>query len=148
MNTLKTLLILCITLFSFLSFTNVNAWFFDEFLNGSETKVQYCDDEWECWLEQGIEIVRDWINDIETERTFSEYIQDIVIYLLSFITIIAVIYIIYAGFRLIVDTWDDGEKTKNAKSTILYVIIWIVIIWLAFPITKWLMAVLNTPGAQ
>ena len=56
-------------------------------------------------------------------KTVSEYIQDIVSYALTFITIIAVVYIIYAGFRLMVSTGDDAEKVKKTKDIILYIIV-------------------------
>lgn len=52
-------------------------------------------------LDIGITTVKDSLNDIETTRTFSQYVQDIVVYILGFVSLIAVIYIIYAGFRIL-----------------------------------------------
>ena len=82
------------------------------------------------------------VDGIVTDRSLSEYIQDIVAFLLGFLSIIAVIYIIYAGFTLLSSAWDE-DKMKNTKNTILYVIIGLVIIWLAGPITTFVFRVLD-----
>ena len=144
MKTLRALLVfLCISIW-FLWFSAVQAGIFDDIISDSKPSVQYCDDEWECGLLEGIDLAKGGINDIETERSFSEYIQGLVSYVLTFVTIIAVIYIIYAGFRLMVDPGDDSEKVKRTKNIILYVIVGIIIIWLAWPITLWLLNLLGT----
>ncbi|MBP9773910.1 MAG: TrbC/VirB2 family protein [Candidatus Peribacteraceae bacterium] len=49
---------------------------------------------------------------------------------LDFITLIAVIYVIIAGIRLIVSGGDEGEKDK-AKKTIIYVIVGILVVLFA-----------------
>jgi Type IV secretion system pilin len=78
------------------------------------------------------------------------YVQDVVKYLLGFITIIAIVYVIYAGFQLMIGAGDE-EKSKKAKNTILYVIVGIVIMWLAYTIVNIVMTTLkrttntNTP---
>ena len=100
----------------------VHAGIFDDIINDSTPGVQICDDEGECGLIEGIDLAKGAINDIETDRSFSEYIQDVVSYALTFITIIAVVYIIYAGFRLMVTPGSD-ETVKKTKDIILYVII-------------------------
>lgn len=55
---------------------------------------------------------------------------------MGFISIIAVIYIIYAGFQLMIGAGDE-EKMKKTRQIILYVILGIMIMWLAYPIVKW-----------
>ncbi len=50
--------------------------------------------------------------------------------ILDFILIIAVVYVIVAGIRLIVSGGDEGEKDK-AKTTIIYVIVGIIVVLLA-----------------
>lgn len=137
---MKKLIITLLLCFSFFHISSTHAWFFDDFIDDSTPDAYVCD-EWECGLDAGIELARNSINDIETDRTLSEYIQDIVIYLLTFISIIAVIYIIYAGFNILI--WNgDEEKLKKSKSTIIYVAIGIVLIWLAWPITKFFLNIL------
>ncbi len=49
---------------------------------------------------------------------------------LDFVLLIAVIYVIIAGIRLIVSGGDEGQKDK-AKQTIIYVIIGIIVILFA-----------------
>ena len=72
----------------------------------------------------------------------SDFIQDIVVYLLSFVSLIAVLYIIYAGFQILIGNGEE-EKLKKSKQTILYVILWIVVIWLAWPITVFVISALS-----
>lgn len=109
-------------------------------------KIHYCDDAGECWLKEWIDQVKAGITEIETERTLSQYIQDIVKYLLLFVSIVAVIWIIYAGFKIMV--WGaEEEKVKEGKNMIRYVLIGIVIIWLAYSIVIWLIRVLNVAAS-
>jgi type IV secretory pathway VirB2 component (pilin) len=62
------------------------------------------------------------LNDVETGQSASEFIQNIIVYLIGFISIVAVVYIIYAGFNILTGTGDE-EKIKKSKSIILYVVI-------------------------
>ncbi len=110
---------------------NVSAWVFDD----TDTSIKYC--QWnECWLQQWVDKVKEWVSELETDEKFSEYIQKIIIYLLWFLTLIAVIYVIYAWFNILISWWNE-EKVKKSKSTIFYVIIWIVVIWFAWTIATW-----------
>ena len=54
-------------------------------------------------------------------------------YLLGFVTIIGVIYVIYAGFQLMTGGGDE-EKVKKARQIIIYVLVGIVLMWLAYAI--------------
>ena len=136
--------ILLVVLLSFGLFaTNTNASFFDDLLWDSTPKVHIdCGDK-ECNIDSGIEIVKDSVNDIEKERPFSEYVQDLIRFLLTFVSIIAVAYIIYAWFRIMTWAWDE-ETLKKQKNTIIYVIIWIVVMWLAYSIVKFVIQVLSS----
>lgn len=49
---------------------------------------------------------------------------------LDFILLVAVVYVIVSGIRLIVSGGDEGEKDK-AKTTIIYVIVGIIVVLLA-----------------
>jgi type IV secretory pathway VirB2 component (pilin) len=56
--------------------------------------------------------------------------------------LVAVILIIYSGFNIIV--WSGSEeRTKTSKSMILYVIVGVLIIFLAGPITEFILNILN-----
>lgn len=138
-NIMKIFVTLCITAFLFL--WNVQAGFFSDMLD-DDTKVEYNCWDGGCSLENGINLAKEWLNELETERSFSEYIQAITVYLLSFITIIAILYVIYAGFRIL--TWNgDEQKLKSSKNTIIYVVLGITLIWLAVPVVKWIIGVVG-----
>lgn len=130
-----------VILFSFLWASTVSASVYDEVIWGGSPSVKYC--QWgECGIDNGINIVEDALDgSIETDRSASEYIQDIVVYLLWFVSLIAVIYIIYSGFQILIWSGDE-EKLKNSKKIILYVILWIILMWLAWPITNFIFDVL------
>lgn len=111
----------------------------DIFTNTNE--IIYCRDGDDCSLESWINEVKEGINDIKKDKKFSEWIQDVVKYLLTFISIIAVIYIIYAWFKVLTSAGNDDE-VKKSKTTITSVLIWMVIIWLAYAIVTWILWVL------
>lgn len=115
--------------------STARAGFFDDLIWGGNTRTTYC--QWnECGLQQGIDLV--WgIEDIETERTLSVFIQDVVWYVLTFVSLIAVIYVIYAGFRILIGNGDE-EQLKKSKMTILYVVLGIALMWLAWGITTFI----------
>ena len=140
----KILLILILTF----GFYTTNAWFFADLISSSDPKVKIDCSGDACNIQTGIDIVKNQVNWIEQNKTFSQYIQDIVGYLLTFLTIIAVIYIIYAWFRILIGAWEE-EVLKKQKSTILYVVIWLAVIWIAYPLTLFIFQVLNaTPVAN
>lgn len=114
-------------------FAACDGWF--SFASSCETKIPVCSDG-KCNLDQGVHDLKDVINGLFTGKPISQYIQDIVKYLLSFVSIIGVIYIIYAGFQLLIGAWDD-EKMKKAKQIITYVVLGIILMWLAFGIVNW-----------
>ncbi len=83
---------------------------------------------------------------IRTDETASQYAIRVVKYFLGFVTIIAVIYIIWAGFQLMIGAGDE-EKAKKAKNIIVYVIVGIVIMWLAYSIVTVIMNSVIKPAA-
>ncbi len=122
-----------ILIFVFLSLSwivsNVNwSWF----SNDPRAQMPYDNAE---GLIQWVELVKWSINDIDTTWTATDKIQEIIIFLLWFITLIAVIYIIYAWFRILTSSGED-EVIKNSKKTIIYVIVWILVIWFAWTIAN------------
>lgn len=142
MKTIIKILLSLFIVFSFLSFST-----FASLWDETQPHIPYeqnCIDG-DC-LTEWIKTV-DWIWALETERKASQYLQDVVRYLITFLTLIAVIYIIYAWFNILTWAWDE-DKAKKSKNTILYVLIWIVLIWLAFPITKFIFDVLNWPSGN
>ena len=70
------------------------------------------------------------ISGLSTGTDIQGAIISVITYVLNFILIIAVVYVIYAGIRLIISGGDEGEKDK-AKTTIIYVIAGIIIVMFA-----------------
>lgn len=58
-------------------------------------------------------------------------IATIIKQLLTLVSIVAVGYVLWAGFQ-IMTAGGDEEKVKSGRKTIIYVIIGIVVMWLAF----------------
>jgi len=113
--------------------SGVSGMFWYDVFSDPEIKIPYASDT--NWLDRWAELAGKWIKDVITTWTFSDNIQSIVIYFLGFITLIAVIYIIYAGFRILTSSGEE-EVIKKAKSTIIYVIIGILVIWFAWTIAN------------
>lgn len=81
--------------------------------------------------------MKDGITGIETGKTFSQYVQDIIIYLLGFLTLIVVILIMWAGFSILTAAGDE-EKVKSGKKIIFRAIIGLLIIFFAWSITTFI----------
>jgi type IV secretory pathway VirB2 component (pilin) len=98
-----------------------------------EKAIQYCSHgDKQCTLSGSISAVETFVgNGTFTNKPLSAFIQDIVKYFLGFVTLIAVIYIIYAGFQLMTGGADE-EKVKKARQIITYVIAGIVLMWVAY----------------
>lgn len=122
-----------VLLFLFSFYFQVNAWIFSD-----QWTIPYSSSWYEGWVNE----IKDHLTNIETTKTLSEYIQDIVKYLLTFISIVAVVYIIYAWFRVLTSNWSE-DSLKKSRTTIVYVIIWIIIIWLAWSIVLLILNILN-----
>lgn len=105
-----------------------------------ETPIGICADG-ECGLEKGIESLKN-VNDLETERPASEYIQDVVEYLLTFLWLLAVIYIMY-GWFLVFSSAGDDEQVSKGKKLIIYALVGILVIFLAYSIVLWFIGVVN-----
>ena len=136
------LIIGCVPMFMVLLPTasaGCDGWFW--FSTNCEVKPPYCANG-ECTLEKWVESAKSAVGNSVTSKPISEYAQDIVKYLMQFISIIAVIYIIYGGFQVMIG-WGDEEKVKKAKNIIIYVIVGILIMWLAYGIVKWTLWVIN-----
>lgn len=108
--------------------------------NNTTQEIPYCKGD-DCWLDKWINAVKS-IKNLQTTWTAASYATKVVKYLIWFVYLIAVILIIYAWFNLL--TWvGDEEKAKKSKTMILYVVIWIALIFLAWPIIKFVMSALS-----
>ncbi len=134
---MKKIILILLIILSYLNL-NPNTIFADLFDDNSS--IIYC--RWDdCSLDEWTEVVKRWIDWIETNKDASTYIQDIVVYLLTFITVIAVLYIIYAWFKILTSAWDE-EKASSAKKIIISVALWILLMWLSFVIVRFILGVI------
>ena len=107
------------------------------------TQVPYCNSNDPnspnyCSIDKGTEIVKNNVNLSIKDRKFSEYVQDVIVYLLSFLALLVVILIIWAGF-LILTAAGDEERVKKAKSIIVYALAGLLIIFMAWAITSFIL---------
>jgi Type IV secretion system pilin len=79
-----------------------------------------------------------------TDRGLVEAVQDMIVYFLSFMSLIAVIYIIWAGAQMLLfpASEDSGEKTKKIITS---VVIGITVIWFAYWIVTAIFYLVNSP---
>jgi len=127
---------------SLVVFTNISYAGFSDLFWNSSPKVNITCSWKDCNIKTWVEEVKNTVNWIETEKSLSEYIQWVAVYIISFLSVIAVLYIIYAWFRILTWAWDE-EVLKKQKSTILYVVLWIAVIWLAYPLTLFIIWIFN-----
>ncbi len=73
----------------------------------------------------------------------SDAIQDFIIYLLGFISLIALIYIMYAGAQMLLKPADE-ESAAKTKKIIIGVISGIVVIWFAWWMVSTIFFILGT----
>jgi PKD repeat protein len=104
----------------------------------------YCEGG-KCGIDNGVKAVEQAVNGQITNKGIVEYAQQIIVYLMTFVSIIAVIYIIYAGFQLMIGAGDE-EKMKKTRQIILYVVLGIIVMWLAYPIVKWTINIVSPGG--
>ncbi len=140
MKVLLKILTIFVLVFWFVQLSN--AWGLSDIIEWSKPKINVGCANSDCSLSKWTDLVKNTVNDIETDRSFSEYIQDIVFYLLTFLSLIAVLYIIYAWFNILTWGWEE-EKNKKSKWIIVSVLVGIILIRLAYPIVLWMIWVLN-----
>lgn len=92
----------------------------------------------DAWLNKGTWADNPgWANNIETT------VENILTWVISFLYLIAVIFGIYAWFRILTAWWDE-EKVKKWKTTLINVAIWIIVIFLVSVVIRWLIQVLSS----
>ncbi len=109
-------------------------------------EIQYCANG-SCTLNNGLTVVDKASLGLFTKKTIAQYSQDVVKYFLGFVTLIGVIYVIYAGFQIMTGAWDD-EKMKKARQIIIYVLVGIIIMWLAYAIVDLIIKAATTTGTR
>lgn len=136
MKVILSIFVLVFSVFSFSNQVTANSLFTD-----TKNEIPYCNDwsDWKCWLDGWVNAVKD-VNVIEGDQKASVYIQNVISYVLTFLAILSVLIIIYSWFNILISAWDD-DKVSNSKKIIIYAIIWLVIIFLAYPITSFILQI-------
>jgi len=91
------------------------------------------------WVEKIDPDIQGWNGTIDPGdewRFLADNISDLVANFLMFLYILAVAIVVYAGFLILTAAWDE-EKVKKAKNIIIYAIIGLVVIYLAWAIVTW-----------
>ena len=104
------------------------------YCGSSSPRIDYC--QWTtCNLSGSVAATENLAWGLFTKKPLAAFAQDVVRYLLGFVTVIGVIYVIYAGFQLMTGGGDE-EKVKKARQIIIYVLVGIVLMWLAYAIVQ------------
>lgn len=88
-----------------------------------------------------------WVNKATTtagqleNRPLSEAIQFYVNFLMTFLYLIAVLYALWGWFQILTAGWDD-DKVSKGKTILIQWAMWLLVIWLAGTIVKWVLSVL------
>jgi len=69
--------------------------------------------------------------------------DNILWYIIWLFYFIAVVVWIYGWFKILVSWWEE-EKVKKWKNYLVYMIIWLVVIFLASIIVRWVIDVMTT----
>lgn len=109
---------------------------------GNSTPDVYLNQDWSYGLKEWVLETEAVLWNVVTDRTFAQYVVDVVKYLLTFLALVGVLIIIYAGFTILVSWWDE-EKLKTGRRMIFYAVIGIIIIFFAAPIVFWIEEVFN-----
>jgi len=84
-------------------------------------------------------------NLVGDNRTADVVIQDWISTITMYLAIIAIIVILWAWFQILTASWDE-EKVKKWKSIIVQVVIWMLVIFIAWSIVWWVISKLFVAG--
>ena len=71
------------------------------------------------------------------ELTIPQMVENVLVFILSFLALIAVVIFIIAWF-MIMTAWGDEDKVKKGKTWMINAIIWLIIIFIARSIVEWI----------
>jgi len=104
-------------------------------------EIRYCNGSG-CTLSGWSIAVGGAVGNLFSQKTISTFASDVVLYFLWFVSLVAVLYVMYAWVQIM--TWGgDEEKVKKARQTIIYVFAGIVLIWVAYWIVSLIVWVLR-----
>lgn len=104
-------------------------------------QIEYCQNG-KCTLSWGLDATKPAVWSAFSQKTIAVYVTDIVKYFLGFVTLVGVVYIIYAWAQLMLGGGDE-EKVKKARQIIIYVIAGILLMWIAYWIVSIILVAIN-----
>lgn len=121
---------------------SISIWWNNNVITWEWEKSPYCPNPWDCSLERWINEVKWKIDWIETNLTAAAYIQQIILYVLWFFALVTIIIIIWAWVMILMSAWND-DRVETAKKIIINCVIWLVVIFLAYPITNFIISIFD-----
>ncbi len=109
---------------------------------GDPANIPYCPSGGDCTIQKGADQVSAVVGPLFSKKTISAFVSDTVRYFLSFVSLIAVVYFLYAGFQLMTSGGDE-EKAKKTKKIMIYVIAGILLMWVSYWLVAIVIGVLN-----
>jgi len=91
-------------------------------INTTATLARWWDD---------LDIVPSWSTNVD----FKSWVMIVINWFLSFLWLVAMAMIVYAGFRMVISQWEEEDFNK-AKTQIIYAIIGLIVVILAYSIVK------------
>ena len=93
---------------------------------------------WIIWLHFPMVNASFWIEKISNtilgdSQSLDLTLQGYIVNFLNFLYLIAVVFILYWAFNMLNALWDE-EKFNSGKKVIIFALIWIIVIYLAWPI--------------
>lgn len=88
-----------------------------------------------------------WVNNANTvwgkleNQSLAEALQTYVNYIMTFLYLIAVWFALWGWFNILT-AWGDEEKVKKGKTILIQWGLWLLVIFLAWSIVKWVLSVL------
>lgn len=77
------------------------------------------------------------------QKALPEVIKSYIAYVLGFITLIAVLYALWAGWN-IMTAGGDEEKVKKGRTTIIQITMGIIVMWLAYTVVSFVISAVTT----
>lgn len=145
---MKKIISLLICFFVFFSgLSNVWAVSFESSSIFWDTKISqpYCKNPEDCGLQKWIEETKwqiKWVVNGENwqPQNAVEYIQKVVSFVLSFLFALTVLLIIFAWVMILTSAWND-DRVETAKKIIKNSVIWLLVIFLAYPISNFIISI-------
>ncbi len=103
-----------------------------------------CSDPKDCDINKSIEVAKTVSGGVAQsgDVELSEYIVTLVKEFLKYTTLVAVLYVLYAGFRIMTSNGEENT-VKSSQKGIIYVLVGIVVMWLAYAIVMLVMSALT-----